>query len=796
MGKTKRNVYLNPRRGEKQSFDVALACEEWSKVFGANKNIFRTTPSMIDSLKPVQLRILYCLYMSDNHGMKNRKSAAVTGEVMGKYHPHGDASIYESIVKMCQPWKNHITLLDGHGNFGSIAGDSAAAMRYTEVKMSKFAMDCFFSDFERTNIPTRETYTGDSTEPIYLPSKYPVILFNPSFSGIGFGLASNIPPFNPKEVMDATITLIRDKKAKIRLIPDSPTGCDIIDTGYFDQINKTGKGKIMMQATYDIDYQANIVTFTSVPLQVGTKNVIASIVKMKKEGKLDEIVDVTDRTANSKVDFSLILKKDVNPDKFVEKLFKKKCGLREGFSCEIQVIDDFAPRLLGVKKILLEWIDYRRDCIHSIYNNYLMKYQTDYHMNLILMKIFNKDNIEKTIKISRNSKTKAEMKENLIKAYGITTLQAEAISNMRTSDFVKDKYKEYEEKDKDLTEKIKKVEKVLDFDHEVDKIIIKQLEDGIRKYGGPRLSRVIKEGEEELIPNTNYLIGISKDGYIKKISADEYVSIGSVGKTSSVSAIKINNRDNLLVFDSLGNISRVMVSIIPDMKYDENGIELARFLTTSGEIVTIMKESEVKECVNSNIMLVTQNGFGKKVSLSEFKNLTDQKVSITLNEGDKLVSAIPSIESDDIIVYTNFGDGIRLSTDEFKLYGKTAKGLNLISLKQNEKVIGMDVIDNTKEKDKLVYITTSGRLKMTKAEYFPVMKRKDEALALLSLESGEQLLNVFSVSGKERIECYRKKSKPVIVELKDVPIKTRISKAEKIVKTPKGDEVLACKLIR
>ena len=355
--------------------------------------------------------------MSDNHGMKNRKSAAVTGEVMGKYHPHGDASIYESIVKMCQPWKNHITLLDGHGNFGSIAGDSAAAMRYTEVKMSKFAMDCFFSDFERTNIPTRETYTGDSTEPIYLPSKYPVILFNPSFSGIGFGLASNIPPFNPKEVMDATITLIRDKKAKIRLIPDSPTGCDLSDTGYFDQINKTGKGKIMMQATYDIDYQANIVTFTSVPLQVGTKNVIASIVKMKKEGKLDEIVDVTDRTANSKVDFSLILKKDVNPDKFVEKLFKKKCGLREGFSCEIQVIDDFAPRLLGVKKILLEWIDYRRDCIHSIYNNYLMKYQTDYHMNLILMKIFNKDNIEKTIKISRNSKTKAEMKENLIKAY-------------------------------------------------------------------------------------------------------------------------------------------------------------------------------------------------------------------------------------------------------------------------------------------------------------------------------------------------------------------------------------------
>lgn len=796
MSKTKRNVYLNPRRGEKQSFDVAEACEEWSKVFGANKNIFRTTPSMIDSLKPVQLRILYCLYMSENHGMKNRKAAAITGEVMGKYHPHGDASIYESIVKMCQPWKNHITMLDGHGNFGSIAGDSAAAMRYTEVKMSKFAMDCFFSDFERTNIPTRETYTGESTEPIYLPSKYPVILFNPSFSGIGYGLASNIPPFNPKEVMEATITLIRDKKAKIRLIPDSPTSCDIIDTGYFDQINKTGKGKVMMQATYDIDYVDNIITFTSLPLQVGSNYVISTISKMKKEGKLDEVVDLSDRTANSNVDFSLVLKKDVNPDKFVEKLFKKKCGLREGFSCEIQVIDDLSPRLLGVKKILLEWIDYRRDCIHSIYNNYLMKYQTDYHMNIILMKIFNKDNIEKTIKISRNSKNKTEMKENLIKAYGISTLQAEAISNMRTSDFVKDKYKEYEEKNKDLTEKIKSVEKILDSDHEIDKIIIKQLEDGIRKYGSPRRSRVIKEGNEELIPNTSYLIGISKDGYIKKISSEDYVSIGSVGKTSSVSAIRINNRDNLLVFDNLGNISRVMVSIIPEMEYKENGIELSRFFKIDGEIVTIMKESDVKECINSNIMLVTENGYGKKVSLSEFKNLNDQKISITLNEGDRLVSAIPSIESDDIIIYTNFGDGIRLSTDEFKLYGKIAKGLNLLSLKQNEKVIGMDIIDASSDKDKLIYITTSGRLKMTKVEYFPVMKRKDEPLALLSLENGEQLLNVFSVSGNEKIECYRKKSKPVTVNLKDVPIKTRIAKAEKLIKTPKGDEILACKLIR
>ena len=417
-------------------------------------------------------------------------------------------------------------------------------------------------------------------------------------------------------------------------------------------------------------------------------------------------------------------------------------------------------------------------------------------MNIILMKIFNKDNIEKTIKISRNSKNKTEMKENLIKAYGISTLQAEAISNMRTSDFVKDKYKEYEEKNKDLTEKIKSVEKILDSDHEIDKIIIKQLEDGIRKYGSPRRSRVIKEGDEELIPNTSYLIGISKDGYIKKISSEDYVSIGSVGKTSSVSAIRINNRDNLLVFDNLGNISRVMVSIIPEMEYKENGIELSRFFKIDGEIVTIMKESDVKECINSNIMLVTENGYGKKVSLSEFKNLNDQKISITLNEGDKLVSAIPSIESDDIIIYTNFGDGIRLSTDEFKLYGKIAKGLNLLSLKQNEKVIGMDIIDASSDKDKLIYITTSGRLKMTKVEYFPVMKRKDEPLALLSLENGEQLLNVFSVSGNEKIECYRKKSKPVTVNLKDVPIKTRIAKAEKLIKTPKGDEILACKLIR
>lgn len=794
MAKKKRNVFLNPRKDEVESFDVAEASEEWVKVFAANKNVYRTLPNIIDGLKPVQLRILYSLYTNESHGLKNRKVARVSGDTMGRFHPHGDSGINEAIVNMAQPWRNNLILLEPYGSFGDICGSKAAAARYIETYLTRFSNKCYFSDFDKTNVPMKDAYTGDEQEPEYLPARYPVVLFNPQLSGIGYGLASNIPPFNPKEVMEATICLTKDKSHKVMLIPDSPTGCDIVDTGYFKDINKTGRGKVTMQAGYEIDYVQNVVKINSIPLQTNVDGIISKIVELRKSGNLDELSNISDNSKASTVNLSLYLKTDANPDKFIEKIMKKKCGLRETFSCDIRVVDDYLPRLMSPKKILLEWIEYRRDCIRSIYNNIMIKVMSDYHMNSILMFIFNSDNLEKTIKIARNAKNKAEMMTKLIKTYNITSLQAETISNMRVSSFNKDRYADYVSRDKELKETIKKVEKILESDKEVDKIMIAQLEEGIKLFGGPRKSRVIKEGaNNKLISDKNYLIGISKDGFVKKVTMDK-MSIGPIGKTSSAVVVSINNRDNLLIFDSEGKISRINVSVLPDMKYDENGIELSRFFRISGEVVTIMKESDAKDCINSNIVLVTEKGFGKKVSLSEFNNLNDQKISITLNEGDKLVSAIPSIDTDDFIVYTNLGDGIRLSTKEFKQYGKTAKGLNLMTLKRNEKVVGIDILDG--EKDRLVYVTSSGRMKMTKEEFLPVMKRKDEPVSLISLESSEQLINVSSVHGDETVLCYRKKSVPEEVDLKNVKVTSRIAKAEKLVKTPKGDEVIACKIIK
>lgn len=791
MNKKDRNKFLNPRKGEVESFDVGEVCEEWSKIFAANKNIYRTIPNVIDGLKPVQRRILYALRVNPNHGEKNIKSSRLIGDTMGRFHPHGDSSIYGAICNMAQDWRCNIKLLSPEGSYGNIVGDRPAAERYTETKLTRFSQKCFFSDFNCSNIPMVDAYTGDEKEPVYLPSRYPVVLFNTQLSGIGWGMASNIPPFNPKEVMEATINLLRDKEYRVRLIPDSPTSCDIIDTGDFNKMNKTGKGKMTLQATYEIDYVQNIIKITSVPLQIMVENIVSKIVEMKKAGQLDGLYDIDySDTKRNHVDLKLYLKNDVNADKFIEKLMKKKTGLRETYSIELRVIDDFDPKVLSTKKILKTWIDYRRDCVFSIYNNQLIKLLTDYHMNQVMMRIVKDKNSEKTISIAKKAKNKEEMKQMLIKEYDITSLQAETVSNMRVTSFTKEKYEEYAKLDKELSIQIKATEKILDSDKEIDKIIIKQLEEGIKLFGSPRKSRIIKDGSE-IIPDIDYLIGISKDGFIKKVTPD-HMSIGAVGKTSSVCVILINNRDNLLVFDSEGKISKIDVSLLPEMEYDGNGIELERFFSISGKVVTIMKETEVKECINSNIVLVTEKGYGKKVSLSEFKNLSDQKISITLNEGDHLVSAIPSLDTDDFIVYTNFGDGIRLSTKEFKQYGKTAKGLNLLSLKVNEKVIGIDILDGSK--DKIIYITSSGRMKMTKEEYFPVMKRKDEPLSLISLENGESLLSVMSVTGEEKILCYRKKSKPVIVNLKDVPITSRVAKAQKLVKTPKGDEVISTKL--
>ena len=780
--------------------DVGYAAEEYTKLFGANKNLYRIMPSLIDGLKPVTRRILYASYLLkayyiDKSHRNTLKMTRIVADTMGKFHPHGDQSIGDAAGALAIEHQNNITYLKGQGNFGSIRGDEVGAFRYIEAGLSKFAIKCFFEDFDKYTVDMKMSYTGRDLEPEYLPAKYPCILFNPQLSGIGLGCASNIPPFNIKEVLDATIKLIKDKHAKVLLVPDSPTGASIVDDGQFESINKTGIGSFTLKATYDIDYIEKIITITSLPLQMTSIKVIQNLVDLKQSGKLPEILEIKDYTQKSDVKIQLYIASDYNPDDVIEDLIKKNTGLKKTYACGIKVIDDYKDYDYGVKDLLLEWIEYRCEAVKSMFNIQFVKAMEDKHVNEIMLFVFNSDNADKTLKICKTSSNRQETIEKLVKAYKITSLQAGKIADMKMHQFNKDQYAKFKQEKIDIQKRIETYENYLNNDDDIDEYIIAELEEGIKLFGTPRKSKIVKKNKTEVaIPNTMHLVGISADGYIKKID-NTNISIGYVGKNNSpIFATRINNRDNLLVFDETGKVSRISISSLPDMNADDIGVEIKRYFTVNSKIVTMITESDLKNHTDNNIVFVTEKGIGKKTSFKEFVKIKDYKQAIVLGDGDKLVSAIPSLASDEFIIYTNFGDGLRLKTEDIKQYGKNTKGLSLITLKCNEKVVGIDIVDSTRKY--LVYMTSAGRVKMTDLKFLPLMKRKDEPLTLLPLENNEYLVGVAAVSKKDIITVYRKKSEPVSLNVKDIKVTTRAAKPDKLIKTPKGDIVLTFRITR
>lgn len=780
--------------------NVADISEDWLKIYGANVNIARMSPQLIDGLKPVAKRALYGMHTNPNKGLVSRKVLRCMADALA-YHPHGDGSIGDVIYTMGSTWLQNIMYIDPQGNYGNVRGDDAAAPRYTEAKISRAANWIFFSDMKDSNVPMRPSYDGDNMEPDYLPARIPTILCNPQFSGIGIGLATNIPPFNPGEVCQATIKLIKNPKANIMLIPDSPTGCDIVDTGMFEGLNKDGDDvTLTMQASYDIDYMSNVITITSLPFHIGSDQVVSAVVNLRKTEKekdptkgFNGLIDIHDNSAEDRVELKFLLKKDVNPDEFIGLLLKKKTNLKKTYPVEIRCIEDLQSRVFGIKELLLEWIDYRRECVRAIYNKKLMEALSEHHMNEVFLFVLNGENLKKTIKIAKESEDKASMEQAFIDAYNITSLQAKALSSMRIYQYSKKAYEEYKEVKKNLEKDIKDYTAIIEDDNAVDEVIIDQLKFAIKNFCGPRRSQVIKAGKlKEKIPNTKHIIGISKDGYIKKLNIDQSISIGTVGNTSQVIVTLISNRDNLLIFDSEGRITRVGVSSIPDMDIDDIGVDLTRYFKSKGTPISIINESDL-DSDSGDIILVTENGIGKRVKMSEFAKIKDFKESITLTEGDSLIAAIPAGD-EEFIIYTNFGDGIRLRSTDIKRQSKDAKGLKLITLRSNEKVAGIDFLE--KGCDKILYITSAGRLKMTEGRLLPLMNRKDEPLSLIGLDPNEYLIGVGFVSPEDTVVIYRKKGTPVEIPLKNVPVTTRVAKAEKMVKTPSGDMVTGFKVKR
>lgn len=781
--------------------NIAEACEEYNKIFGANKNLYRIMPSMIDGLKPVQRRFLYTLYIGKgrHNFIKMSKAGADTTAM---FHPHSNTSVEDVGAKLASPIANNICTVEGQGNFGSYKNERAGASRYIEVRLSKYAQKCFFEDFENSNVDMKPAYTGDDEEPEVLPARYPHALFNPQLSGIGYAFASNIPPFNITEVMNATISLIKNPDSKVYIVPDSPTGADVIDDGQFKKICDTGIGTVTFRGTVEVDDINNTITITSIPLQTTIDAIIRKIVELKEKRVFDEIKRIDDYTKNATgVKCVITLDPSANPQNTINKLYSKNTGLKKTYPVGLKMIDDYRDYDYGVKTFLLDWIDYRRDSVRSSYNTRLVKAMEEQNINDVLLFILNSDNAEVTIKLAKNSTNKADFAEKLMKKYkSINSQQANTIANMRVYAFSKEAYQGYKDKKVSLEEEIKLIESVLDNDEKIDEVIIEQLKEGIKLFGSPRKSKVVVENSTEDIPDTDHIIAISKDGYIKKIARD-VKQIGQVGNSNTqYMTIAVNNLENLLVFDSTGTVSKIPVSSIPEVDLKDNGILLERYFQVRGNVVSVLIEPSEKEMKKKGkelfLVFLTKDGFVKRTLISEFTHVNGSANAIKLPTTDELVSVLFASDNTvkDMIIYTNQGNGIRRDINEFSIMKANARGVRQLTCGTDEFCVGFDKIDPN---DKyMFYITSAGRVKLTEMKYFPSMKRKDDVLSLINLEGNEKLVGIHTVNKSDSVIIYKKHSQPETLKIKDIPVLTRVAKAEKMIKTPKGDCVLAYTIVR
>lgn len=773
------NVYTNDYRIEK--LEIGKHNTEKMKLYGANVNLARTIPDIRDGLKPVERRVIYSMYEFSRAIDKYKKVQTIIGETMN-IHPHGDASIYSVIVRLAQPWQNLITAIDGRGNFGNINGDSAAAARYIEAKLSKYSLDCFYSDYNPRIMEMKPTYQSEIVEPEYFVTKYPNMLMSIS-TGMGFGIATGIPTYNLEEILQSTITLIKDPSTKLSLIPDMPTGCLIVDEDKFEEISETGRGVFKMRGEIEIDEDKHMILVSSIPFQSSLLRVKEKISELVENKTLTGFKEIRDYTGED-IHLELYFKHDVDLQHVVSVLYAKT-DLQNSFSVQLKMINNYEVKDYSVHTALLEWIDIRRTFKKKYYINRLVEAEEEKHFLEILLFILNKDNAENTIKIIKKSST-SEIVHKLVKAYGISSLQAKKIAEMKMKAFSKDAYEGYKEKAKKIPKEIEEYKSIIQSNKLIDKIIIHELEEGIKKYHAPRRSRVIRIDEESEYKNTDHILIFTKNGYVKKLF-DFVTNVGDIGNGDEVSFIlKANNRDEIIIFDKRGSVHCLEVGKIQPSDLKSIGVPISRYINITGETVMVFPKSKLKE--NSNFIFVTKRGIIKKTDINNFA-FKNSMIGIILKKDDELISVINVDKSlkVDIVIYTHYGMGLRFNTAEIVPTLRLAIGVIGLGMTENDYVEGISIIKNT---DKYIFLLTStGNAKKCKLSIFSTKGRRSNSLGLITLHGKERLTYATGVKGDEILKVILK-SGSMPINVKDVPVKLKIDDGDKLIPVRRGDMIL------
>ncbi len=687
----------------------------------------RALPDLRDGLKPVQRRILFAMYKLGMFADKPyKKSARIAGDVMGKYHPHGDSSIYEAMVRMSQYWKMNLKLIDMHGNNGSIDGDPAAAMRYTEARLSKEA-EYLLQDIEKKTVEFVPNFDDEELEPTVLPSKYPNILVNGA-TGISAGYATNIPPHNVSEVIQATIYRINNPKSKLSDLtkfikgPDFPTGgivqgVDGIKTAY-----KDGSGRIIIRSKTEFEETKKdnfSIIITEVPFEVNKANLVKKIDDIRIDKKLDGIKEVRDESDRDGLRIAIELKKDADKDFILQYLFKHT-NLQVSYNFNMVAIDKKKPVKVGLETILDSYIRHQKDVIRNRSNFDKNRAEKRLHVVEGLVKMV--DVVDEIVKIIRSSKGKAESKQGIIDKFGFTDIQAEAIITLQLYRLSNTDISALVKENDQLTKEIAKLTKILDDEKQLQKVIISELEAIEKQIGKPRQTIIEKEiekieiSQKDLVSEEEVVISLSNGGDIKRTSIRSFIaSSGVAGHKENDSILyqaHANTVNTILVFTSKGNYLYIPVYKIPDKRWKENG----EFI---GSIIPIEPDDYIVSAIvvddferNIDVMIATERGLLKQTELSEFQVSRYSRPirAMKISKDDKVVAVSYNENNyhDKITMITDNGLGLTFGTDEVSKVGTSAGGVKGANVKDNEKLVACLY---TKDGYEVTSITADGFVK-------------------------------------------------------------------------------------
>jgi DNA gyrase subunit A len=778
--------------------------------------IARALPDVRDGLKPVHRRILYSMEKNNwRPGSKFVKSARITGDVMGKYHPHGDTAIYDSMARLAQDWSMRYTLVDGQGNFGSMDGDPPAAARYTEARMDKLGAE-LLADLEKNTVDFRDNYDGSEREPTVLPAKLPNLLLNGQM-GIAVGMATNIPPHNLGELVDASVRLIDEPEATTDDLlehvkgPDFPTGAIVYGKESLRSAYAGGRGGVVVRAVAAIEETKkgrHQIIITEIPYAVNKATLIEKIADLVKDKKIVGISDLRDESSRGTVKIVVDLKKDAYPKKVLNQLFKHT-PLQTTFHYNmLALVDGIQPKVLGLHEMLSEYIKHRQSVVRRRTQFELKKAQDRAHILEGLSIAL--DHIDEVIAVIRASQTFEEAQKNLIERFKLSVIQARAILAMQLRSLAGLERKKIEDELAELRKLIAKLEAILADEKKILAIVKDELLEMKEKYGDERRTQVVpqelgKFSDEQLIPEEQVVVTITSENYIKRSLASEYRRQHRGGKGKRGMATKeadviehvvlASTHDFLLFFTNKGRVFRLKTYEVPATGLNAKGVAVVNLLQLHpDETVTAVIKHDAKE-KKGYFFMTTKQGTVKKTKLEDYNNIrTSGLIAIKIDEGDELKWIRPTTGDNEVVISTSLGQAIRFHENDVRPMGRTARGVRGIRLRPNDVVVGMDVVE---EDSNIFVISAKGYGKRTKISQFAPHKRGGVGIrsAVVNAKTGN-LISVKSLTDEvPEIIIISDAGQTIRLGLKDIPVLGRTTQGVRIMRIADDDEVASLALV-